>query len=344
MPIHLRACLYALATLCIGTGSAWCQTETPYERSMRQQQLYDLQQQNARQQQQLQQQQQDQQWQQSVRQSQARQDAAAAQGREVLQTWRKRPALAADHNRLLGRWNSLGNAATGKAPANGDITALANALVGSLAGGLCDAMLGRGLVEFRPSTVVAIDAGGREQLKYHAEYRGGESRVAVLPQDATSFTHMIIDFDGADRATVAGVGCRLTRIGAAQARAAGSEPAGATAAAAHWERLGSSAANGGMDLYVDRSTIRKSGHLAQMWDLWDFKAAHAWGDKRFLSVRNRYEYDCTSPRNRMLATSGFSEHMGQGAVVASDDKTLPWQPVPADSLFMTHWKVACGKS
>ena len=46
----------SLLWLCV--SSAWCQTETTYERSMKQQRPYELQQQNARQQQQSQEQQQ----------------------------------------------------------------------------------------------------------------------------------------------------------------------------------------------------------------------------------------------------------------------------------------------
>ena len=55
---------------------------------------------------------------------------------------------------------------------------------------------------------------------YRAEYRGGGSRVVVLPQGGTTFTHMIIDFDGADRATVATVGCGLARAAGGRAMAA----------------------------------------------------------------------------------------------------------------------------
>jgi hypothetical protein len=317
-------------------SSAWCQTKTPYERSMKQQ-LYDQQQQNARQQQQLQQQQQDQQWQQSVQQSQARQNAAAAQGREVLHTWQRRPPLAAERNPLLGRWNSLGNGAPNKAAPNGDMVALASALVGGLTGGMCDAMLGRGLIEFRPTTLVAIGAVGREQLMYHVDYRGDASRVVVLPRDAASFTHMIIDFNGRDRAVVAAVGCTLARAGAQGAATAPVE--------AKWgEMLVTSNDNGGLSTHYDRSTIRGSGSVAQMWELWDFRSPHTFEGKPYRSVRNQYEYDCAGMRRRMLSTRGFAQPMGRGAVVAEANDTLPWQWIDASSLFASHWKAACARS
>ena len=327
---------WAAGMLWICAFSAWCQTETPYERSMKQQQLNEQQQQNARQQLQLQQQEQDRQWQQSVQQSQAQQNAATAQGHAVLRTWQRRPPLASERNPLLGRWNSLGNGASNVATPNGDMAGLARALIGGLTGGMCDTMLSRGLIEFRSSTLVAIGPGGREQLRYHVDYRGDASRVVVLPQDAASFTHMIIDFNGPDRATVATVGCTLARVGGQTATKA--------PVAAKWELLGSSAASGGMDLYFDRSTLRRSGSVAQMWDLLDFKSAQAFEGKQFFSARNQYEYDCASMRRRMLSTRGFAQHMGRGAVVASSDDTLAWQRIDASSLFVSHWQAACAKS
>ena len=338
----------AAALLWVCMSGAWCQTETPYERSMKQQRQYELEQQNARQQQQLQQQRRDEQWQQSVQQSQAQQNAAAAQGRAVLQTWQKRPALPPESNPLLGRWNSQGNGASRKTGAGGDMAALAGALVGGLTAGMCDSMLGHGLIEFRPAALVAIGPGGREQVMYHVDYRGGASRVVVLPRDAASFTHMIIDFNSPDRATVAAVGCTLTRAGTpagvAGAAAAAAAAATTAAAASHWELLGTSVANGGMDVYLDRSTIRRSGSRAQMWDLWDFKSAHSFEGKPLLSVRNQYEYDCAGTRRRMLSTAGFSGHMGQGAVVGSGNTTLAWEPIPPGGPIRDYWKIACASS
>src|SRR5260221_12919626 len=128
---------------------------------------------------------------------------------------------------------------------------------------------------------------------------------------------MIIDFDGPDHASVAAVGCVLVRAGSVAVTAKGSASAANTTAAAQWVLLGNSPANGGMDVYVARSAIRRSGNSAQMWDLWDFKTAHVFEGKRFLSTRNHYEYDCAGTRRRMLSTAGFSGHMGQGALVGS---------------------------
>jgi hypothetical protein len=222
---------------------------------------------------------------------------------------------------------------------------LASALIGGLTGGMCDSMLGRGPIEFRPTMLVAIGPDGRERVKYHVQYRGGGSRVVVLPQDAATFTHMIIDFNGADRASVVAVGCLLVRAGGAGAAASvGPADAAALPAASQWELLGTTAANGGMDIYVARTAIRRRGSLAQMWDLWDFKSPHTFEGMRFLSARNQYEYDCAGARRRMLATTGYSEHMARGSVVGSGDQIQRWEPIPATGPLRGYWKVACAKA
>jgi len=301
---------------------------------------------DMQQQQQQSQQQADQQWNDTVRQQQSRANADMAQAAAVRRTWEQRPPLAPDHNPLLGRWNSLGAGqrqgnAAGLSP---EMAQLANALIGSVTAGMCDSMLGRGTIEFRPGGVFAIGRDGQERPMYRADYRGGGSRVVVLPQGGTTFTHMIIDFDNPNHATVAAVGCGLARAGAGSAKAAltSNAPAGAEApAAVQWTLLGSSLANGGMDVYVAPSSIRRSGDRARMLGLFDFKMRQSIAGKAFLSARNDYEYDCARARQRMLTTTGFSGPMGKGAVVDSSENPLPWEPVGTSGVAFEHWQVAC---
>jgi len=123
-------------------------------------------------------------------------------------------------------------------------------------------------------------------------------------------------------------------------------PAGAPAntAATDWASSCSSQAYGGTEVYVARSTIRRSGDLAKMWDMYDFKTVQTIAGKRVLSVRNQHEYDCKSARRRMLSTTGFAGHMGKGAVVAFDNTPMAWERVTSgDFVEACYWKVACGK-
>jgi len=301
--------------------------------------------QQQRDQQQQSQQQADQQWNDTVRRNQQRAGADAAQGEAVRRTWAQRPPLAPDKNPLLGRWESLGSgksaAAAGLPP---ELAKMAAELIGGMTAGLCDSMLGRGTIEFRPQGVMAIGRDGRERPMYRAEYRGGGSRVVVLPQGGTTFTHMIIDFNGPDRATVAAVGCGLRRTGGGSANAAMTNTAMAAAdsgAAVEWTFLGHNAANGGFDFYVAPTSVRRSGDRARLLGLYDFKTPLVVEGKAYRSARNVFEYDCARPRQRLIGTTGFSGQMGKGAVVGTSDDAFPWEAVGSSGPAYEHWQLAC---
>ena len=294
------------------------------------------------------QQQADQQWNDTLRQNRSRAAADAAQGDAVLRSWQQRPPLASDRNPLLGRWESLGPgqrpAAAGLPP---EIARMAAELVGGMTIGLCDSMLGRGTIEFRPSEVVAIGRDAREHRMYRAEYRGGGSRVVVLPQGGTRFTHMIIDFGGPDRATVAVLGCGLRRSGgsaAARSTSLATNTAPAEGAGTdRWTLLGTSAMEGHPEVYLSPSSIRRAGALANMAEMWDFRAPHPLGTKLFLSVRVQHEYDCVGSRRRMISATGFSGHMGKGAVLDSALMNARWEGIATTGAPHDSWMVACAK-
>lgn len=224
---------------------------------------------------------------------------------------------------------------------------MASELIGGMTSGLCDSMLGRGTIEFRPTGPVAIRSDGREQPMYRAEYRGGGSRVVVLPQGGTTFTHMIIDFNGPDHATVAAVGCGLRRVGGARSMEtamATEAPSSDRAAREHWTLLGTSETDGHPEVFVSRSTLVRSGPLAKMVELWDFKAPRTIAGKTFMSLRNQFEYDCIASRKRLLFTTGYSKRMGQGVVVASGSPDAAgWSEVPTTGALHDTWNAACTK-
>jgi Surface-adhesin protein E len=59
----------------------------------------------------------------------------------------------------------------------------------------------------------------------------------------------------------------------------------ATTAATDWVSSCSSKMYGGTDIYVARSTIRRSGNLVKMWDMYDFKTTQVIGGYRVLSAK-----------------------------------------------------------
>jgi hypothetical protein len=151
----------------------------------------------------------------------------------VRETWEARPPLSPFANRLIGRWNSVGQ--VDGAPDLGIDPVLGGDLVNAFFGGmqaaLCDNLLSTGLIEFRPHSVVAIGADGSERVLYHLAYRGEGARVVVLPEGSASFDHLILDVDDSGRAK-AEEGCVLVRPGSAGEAAVHASTPGAPATGA----------------------------------------------------------------------------------------------------------------
>ena len=96
-------------------------------------------------------------------------------------------------------------------------------------------------------------------------------------------------------------------------------------------------------IYVDPATIQRSGNMAKMWILTDFKTADKDMGEAYLSMKDQNEYDCKEVKVRRRASSQHSKNMGGGKVVYSDSYTTRWKPVPPDSGIEIMWKFACLK-
>ena len=117
-----------------------------------------------------------------------------------------------------------------------------------------------------------------------------------------------------------------------------------TGAMAEWTYLTSSEDNA-YDIYIDKTTIRKRGNVAKMWELMDFKAPQEAADgKSFLSLKALQEHDCVEIRSRLLALFHFSDNMGKGQVNSNhqyDDSK--WADIAPGSVSMRLLKAACKK-
>ena len=145
-------------------------------------------------------------------------------------TWMARPALPPDRNPLLGgKW---ARPASTKANSN-DPFAQLQALA---KGGLCEALFGGGVFEFRPDRMVGMDGHTPEQELDRVEYRGDAKHVVVLPK--TTLKLIEFDFEGPDRINWTGQNCVLVRVnstkaasGAAVSQKVASAPSAGSAAA-----------------------------------------------------------------------------------------------------------------
>jgi hypothetical protein len=101
----------------------------------------------------------------------------------------------------------------------------------------------------------------------------------------------------------------------------------------------------GMYTYVDPDSIRRTGDLVEMWQLFDFKNVQiSKMGRSFLSMRAQIEYGCLGEQSRSLALTVFTGNMGKGEVVPSTRiKESEWEPVAPASMAQRLWKLACGK-
>ena len=116
-----------------------------------------------------------------------------------------------------------------------------------------------------------------------------------------------------------------------------------TSAMAEWTYIASTE-DKTFDVYIDKTTIRKRGNVAKMWELRDFKAPKEAAGGSYLSDRLLKEYDCVEIRLRLLTLTSFSDNMGSGQITFNhqyDDSK--WRDIAPGTVNMALWKAACKK-
>jgi len=81
--------------------------------------------------------------------------------------------------------------------------------------------------------------------------------------------------------------------------------------------------------YLDQGSVQRNGELVRVYQLTDFATAQ-WVDARTVvgSIRSLVEYDCRQPRARTLTLEAYSEQMGEGRLVASEQKAdAAWEGI-----------------
>jgi hypothetical protein len=96
--------------------------------------------------------------------------------------------------------------------------------------------------------------------------------------------------------------------------------------------------------YVDFATIHRTGDVAKMWILLDYKTVQQYSTnpKRvYLSQISQNEYDCKKERWRILNFSWYSASKGGGATVYNDSDPGKWERVLLGSTIKLLWEIAC---
>ena len=108
-----------------------------------------------------------------------------------------------------------------------------------------------------------------------------------------------------------------------------------------WTRIGGGDSS---TVYVDLTTIRRSGNMVKMWSLNDFKSVQDIGHGRpFMSLTSQNEYDCKEERSRQLYFTSHTEKMGNGAIAFSSTEITKWYPVPPAGGLRVSWDLVCNK-
>jgi hypothetical protein len=111
-------------------------------------------------------------------------------------------------------------------------------------------------------------------------------------------------------------------------------------AMAEWVSAGDA---GNAEVFVDRSSIVRSGDSATMWSVYALKAPGSANGKAYVSLKRQDEFDCKGLRTRGVQISAHPQPMGEGPAVASEKGTAGWTAVAPDSLIEMLLKTACGK-
>ena len=111
-----------------------------------------------------------------------------------------------------------------------------------------------------------------------------------------------------------------------------------TNAMAEWVGIGKSK---NFIVYVDPTTIRKSGNMVKIWSLHDYKMAQ--GSIPYMSSRLEREHDCIEKWGRQLFLAFYSKNMGRGGSIWKDAEPRDWLPVAPGTIKEIVWKYACGK-
>ena len=113
------------------------------------------------------------------------------------------------------------------------------------------------------------------------------------------------------------------------------------AARADWTAVGE--ANEIYAAFADRATIRRTGALATMHGLYDFRRQDFTPEGRALfSTVVLREYDCGARRVRLLSSIDFSGPMGSGEPVLVSDRPGRWESVQDSGVDAAYWQAVCG--
>ena len=116
----------------------------------------------------------------------------------------------------------------------------------------------------------------------------------------------------------------------------------AHAAYVDWVRIDN---NDEFTTYVDYGNINRSGDLARIWDMRDYKKPHtSHSGESFSSQKSLIEADCKGERFRLVGMTMYAGSHLSGKVVEHDDKPLyVWSTFSPGTVGQKLWRIACNR-
>lgn len=108
---------------------------------------------------------------------------------------------------------------------------------------------------------------------------------------------------------------------------------------AQWTSVGRDNVKG---VFIDLTSIHRAGDTVKIWSLSDFKVEQEIDGEKFLSEKMHHAAHCKEKQITPLAMSVFTENMGNGTVVFSDNIPHRWVSVAPGSFGEIILKIACG--
>jgi len=111
-------------------------------------------------------------------------------------------------------------------------------------------------------------------------------------------------------------------------------------AMAEWVSIGE---QGPAEVFVDKTTIVRTGDMATMWMLQELKTPGSAGGAAYVSLKRQDEFDCKDPRTRGVQITAYPQPKGEGKAIASEKGSGAWSKIVPESTNELLWKIACAK-
>jgi len=117
-----------------------------------------------------------------------------------------------------------------------------------------------------------------------------------------------------------------------------------SAARADWHFIGKT---NDFNMFADPFGIQRSGAIARVWVMGDYKVAQSqrfpppllWVN--YLSIKELKEFDCTKGLHRTLRTQIFAANVAKGDPAYAFDSAANFAPVANTPLDMAQFRFAC---